>query len=157
MAHAQIILWHLCSMPKDHLSNPSPGYYSFTSRINGCNLLFPGWEMDACSCHGVGVRLNTLVVVLLDGVVFWVLGLTKQEHMSSYWMYSYLRSIARTQRKYIHVVPTQKYKYQEVPEYQLTIQYMAALYASVQIKACFDHRRKMSHCVSLLGAARLTD
>jgi hypothetical protein len=27
----------------------------------------------------------------------------------------------------------------EVPEYQLTMQYMAALYASVQLKACFHH------------------
>jgi hypothetical protein len=46
----------------------------------------------------------------------------------------------------------------KVPAYHLsTIQYMAALYASVQIKACFHHRWKMSHCVSLFGVARLTD
>ncbi len=40
--------------------------------------------------------------------------------------------------------------FEYVEEYQLTIQYMAALYASVQLKACFHHRRKMSHCVSFL-------
>ena len=45
----------------------------------------------------------------------------------------------------------------EVLAYELTIQYMAALYASMQIKACFDHRRKMSQCVSLFGVAYLTD
>jgi hypothetical protein len=34
----------------------------------------------------------------------------------------------------------------EVTEFLLTIQYMVALYTSLQLKSCFDHRRKMSQC-----------